>query len=85
MLLVGTSAVAGEFSGMPTDLDSMRSLLEKSSDVPAIPELATTSPETLITTEQGKEVPAWAQSAERDIPQTTQALYDRYREAGERF
>lgn len=85
LVLAGAIAATGEFSGMPSDVDSLRSLLEDSSNAPAISELATISCGSLLKTAHGQEVLKWAQSAGRAIPETTQALYDRYREAGERF
>ncbi len=79
------AGVAGEAPGMAMDVETLRSCLEKSAGNQAIPELAARPPEVLRGTEHGAEVLAWAKSAGRDIPETTQALYARYREAGERY
>jgi len=84
-LLPAMAGAAGESSGVAADVETLRTSLEKASEVPAIPELVSRSRESLLETPQGREILNWARSAEREIPQTTQELYNRYREAGERF
>jgi len=79
------AGAAGESSGVAADVETLRTSLEKASEVHAIPELVSSSRESLLETPQGREILNWARSAEREIPQTTQELYSRYREAGERF
>ncbi len=87
LLLAGcwAAGAAGEASAMPVDLDTLRGHLERSAERPALPELAAQAPGSLLERPHGREILDWARSADREIPETTQALYDRYREAGERF
>lgn len=65
-------------------LKQWRHWLARGADRPLIPELQTVTPSALAQTERGKEALQWAGSASRDIPETTEALYNRYREVGER-
>jgi hypothetical protein len=87
LLLAGYTAAgaSGETLATPVEQQTLRGYLENSADLPPLPELTAGPVSALLESPHGREILKWVQGAGREIPETTQALYDRYKEAGERF
>lgn len=87
VLLAGYTAAGAseETLAVPVEQQTLRGYLENSADLSALPELTAGPAGASLESPHGREILKWVQGAGREIPETTQALYDRYKEAGERF